>query len=229
MKASSILLFFVALSLPAQDSFVEQSFGFGFDGGGSGGASDGSGGIAVSIGGEVSASMTGFVEDLSEGAAYTRLGDIASGRLNFSAETSGASGVINLKLAPGPLYYDEKSPVYVDEAYVRAWFGNFDVEGGLRKLTWGKADSMGPLDVVNPLNYSDLSELGGDMMDLKIARPLAHASLLLGWFSKPSVTGTMAAPPAVIVTFAYDPYHQIGLDWRAGYIPRSLLRKIYNI
>ncbi|MDR3160811.1 MAG: hypothetical protein LBU28_04270, partial [Spirochaetaceae bacterium] len=29
----------------------------------------------------------------------------------------------------------------------------------------------------------------------------------------PSVTGTMAAPPAVIVTFAYDPYHQIGLDY----------------
>jgi hypothetical protein len=64
-----------------------------------------------------------------------RLGDIFSGKLNFSAETSSASGVINLKPAPSPVYYDEKSPVYVGKVYVRAYFGSFDVEGGLRKLT----------------------------------------------------------------------------------------------
>jgi hypothetical protein len=127
--------------------------------------------------------MTGFVDNFSEGAEFMRLGDIFSSKLNFSAETPSASGVINLKLAPGPVYYDEKSPVYVDEAYIRAWFGAFDVEGGLRKLTWGKADSMGPLDVVNPLDYSDLSNLG-DLMNLKIARPLVHVSLLWGCFSK---------------------------------------------
>jgi hypothetical protein len=42
---------------------------------------------------------------------------------------------------------------------------------------------MGPLDVVNPLDYSDLSDLS-DMMNLKIARPLVHASLRFGQFSK---------------------------------------------
>jgi hypothetical protein len=231
--------------------------------------------------------MTGFVDDFSDGTENTRLGDIFSGTLKFSAETSRAAGIINLKLAPGPVYYDEKSPVYVDEAYVRSWFGGFDIEGGLRKLTWGKADSMGPLDVVNPLNYSDLSDLG-DMMSLKIARPLVHASLLVGRFSKlegvfvpnfeptcfagsgrwtpaqfaalsrlppgnvirpdttsldyaqagmrftmtiggttdigaqyyygrlttPAVTRTMTTPAAPpVVSFAYNPYHQIGLDY----------------
>jgi hypothetical protein len=71
----------------------------------------------------------------------------------------------------------------VDEAYVTVYFGKLDIEGGLRKLTWGKADSMGPLDVINPLDYSDLTDLS-DMMNLKIARPLIHASLMLGRFSK---------------------------------------------
>jgi hypothetical protein len=179
----TLILAFAALSPPlsAQDGFVEQSFGFGDDA--EGGAFGGSGNFAVSIGGEASASMTGFVDDFADGADAVRLGDIFSGKLNFSAETSSATGVINLKLAPGPVYYNEKSPVSVDEAYIRAWFGNFDVEGGLRKLTWGKADSMGPLDVVNPLDYSDISNIG-DIMNLKIARPLVHASLLLGRFSK---------------------------------------------
>jgi hypothetical protein len=65
-------------------------------------------------------------------------------------ESPRADAVINLKLAPGLVYYGEKSPVYVDEAYLRAYFGKFDIEAGLRKLSWGKADSMGPLDVINP-------------------------------------------------------------------------------
>jgi hypothetical protein len=42
---------------------------------------------------------------------------------------------------------------------------------------------MGPLDVINPLDYADLSDLS-DTMKLKIPRPLVHASLVLGQFSK---------------------------------------------
>jgi hypothetical protein len=156
-----------------------QDFGFGFDGGDQGEAFDGKGGnaIRVSIGGEVSASLLGFVDDLADGAGHTQLGDIFSGRLNFSAETSRARGIINLKLSPSTL------PLIIDEAYLCAYFGSFDLEAGLRKLTWGKADSFGPLDVVNPLDYSDLSGMN-DVMSLKIARPLVHASLRFGRFSK---------------------------------------------
>ncbi|MDR0759145.1 MAG: hypothetical protein LBF74_03430, partial [Treponema sp.] len=62
-------------------------------------------------------------------------------------------------------------------------FGNFTVEGGLRKLTWGKADSLGPLDVINPLDYSDLSAMSV-IQSIKIARPLLHASYNLGEFTK---------------------------------------------
>jgi hypothetical protein len=116
-----------------------------------------------------------------------KLGEIFSGRLNFSARASMAEGFINLKLAPGLLYYGGKSPVFVDEAYISLYLGGFDIEAGLRKLTWGKADSMGPLDVINPLDssaiYPEMAD-SSDLMDIKIARPLIHASWRFGNFSK---------------------------------------------
>jgi hypothetical protein len=154
-----------------------QDFGFGFgdeDTGNTGGVNKS---FAVSIGGEVSASLLGYVHDFYEGADYTRLGDIFSGKLNFSAGTSFVDGVINLKLQTST------QPVSIDEAYVRAYFDGLEIEGGLRKLTWGKADSFGPLDVINPLDYSELTDLS-DTMNLKIARPLIHASYRIGSFSK---------------------------------------------
>jgi hypothetical protein len=187
--AGVLILGFAALSpMNAQDGFAGQSFGFGFDdpedpSGGGGGS------LAVALDGEVSASLLGYADDFSEGADRTRLGDVFSGRLNFSAETSRASGVIKLKLQGAP------SPIAIDEAYVAAYFGNLDIEGGLRKLAWGKADSPGPLDVINPLDNSEMTDLS-DMMKLKIARPLIHASYRIGSFSKIEAVFVPAFEPA---------------------------------
>jgi hypothetical protein len=264
--------------LPAQD------FGFGFDDEETAyGSMAGIVSRAVSVGGEVSASLLGYVDDFSNGMDQTRLGDIFSGKLNFSAGASFADGVINLKLQPSA------QPVSIDEAYVRAFFSGLEIEGGLRKLTWGKADSFGPLDVINPLDYSELTDLS-DSINLKISRPLIHASYRIGSFSKiegvfvpffepmryategrwvpaqmaelnqlqalgvpvsqddtstleymqagarftttigsadfglqyyygrltrPSVTMTFApsSPVPTAIHFAYNPYHQIGVDW----------------
>jgi hypothetical protein len=180
MRPVTFILLAMTLALPlaAQDGFAEQSFGFGFDDEAAGDLSGGSGGpLAVTIDGEVSASLLGYIDDFSEGTDHTRLGDIFSGKLNFSAETSRASGVIKLKMQPA------SSPISIDETYLTAYFGKLDIEGGLRKLAWGKADSLGPLDVINPLDYSEITGLK-DMMNLKIARPLIHASYRIGSFSK---------------------------------------------
>jgi hypothetical protein len=174
--------FLTVLCLLIGGNVCAQDFGFGF-------ADDddfvNSAGVnkplAVSIGGEVSASMVGYLHDFSEGLEQTQLGDIFSGKLNFSAETSLAEGVINLNLNPS------LSPVSIDEAYVRAYIGSFDITAGLRKLTWGKADSFGPLDVINPLDYSQVFTEMADstsLMGVKIARPLVHASFRFGDFSK---------------------------------------------
>jgi hypothetical protein len=167
-----------------------QDFGFG-DEGSSGDTSGSSGSSivpmaivptgAVSISGDISASLLGYIDDFSDGAASVRLGDIFSGRLIFKAGVSSADAVINLKLAP------TTSPVSIDEAYLRAYLGSFDIEGGLRKITWGKADSMGPLDVINPRDYSDLTVLADSLSDgmaQKIARPLIRVSWNSGSFSK---------------------------------------------
>jgi hypothetical protein len=43
---------------------------------------------------------------------------------------------------------------------------------------------MGPLDVVNPLDYSDLSKFSDDLNEIKIARPLFLLSWNIGNFSK---------------------------------------------
>ncbi len=47
------------------------------------------------------------------------------------------------------------------------------MEGGILKVAWGKADSQGPLDVLNPFDYTDLTVT--DDLERKIARPLLRA------------------------------------------------------
>ncbi|MDR2731428.1 MAG: hypothetical protein LBB81_11100 [Treponema sp.] len=168
-------IFFVLLCAIVFGNIYAQDFGFDYE------DADNPDSVnkpfAVSIGGEASAALLGYFDEFSEGAEYTRLGDIFSGKLNFSARTSFADGVINLKLQTS------SQPVSIDEAYVRAYLGGLEIEGGLRKLTWGKADSFGPLDVINPLDYSELTGFS-DMMNLKIARPLVHATYRAGSFTK---------------------------------------------
>ncbi|GMO25400.1 MAG: hypothetical protein Pg6A_12750 [Termitinemataceae bacterium] len=173
-----ILLFFrAAFSLAAQD------FGFGFDDE----AGTEGGGIvpAVSISGEAAATLLGYGSDFYDGADSIRFGNIFSGKLNFTATNSFAKGIVNFKINPD-LIVDHASFMLtdvLDEAYIDLFFGDFEIAGGLRKLTWGKADSMGPLDVLNPLDYSELTDMR-DMLNRKIARPLIHASYRLGSFTK---------------------------------------------
>ncbi|MFP3040954.1 hypothetical protein LQZ19_03925 [Treponema primitia] len=157
------------------DTGSDEGFGFG------GGASSAPSPVlsGVKIGGEVSAELLGFTDDFetADKIKQGQLGDVFSGILNFSASGSAADAVINLNLVPSA------SPLTIDEAYVRAYFGPVNIEGGIRKLTWGRADSFGPLDVVNPLDYSDLTEIF-DPVHVKIGRPLVHVSWGIGNFSK---------------------------------------------
>lgn len=164
------VLFFIYGNLYA------QGFGFGFGEDSDSNSGTGSA-LAVSVNGEANASFIGYVKDFSDDLENVNLGDIFSGKLNFKAAVSFADAVINLNIKPAEI------PVTLDEAYVRAYFGNFEAEGGIRKLTWGKADSFGPLDVINPLDYSQLTDLS-NLNNFKIARPLVRLSYRFGSFSK---------------------------------------------
>jgi hypothetical protein len=155
----------------------EEGGSFGFDDDPSFVASPGFSGVKVS--GEVSAELLGFTGDFDSWSSIKKaeLGDVFSGALNFSASGSVADAVINLNLAP------TTSPVSIDEAYARFYFGPATAEGGIRKLTWGRADSFGPLDVINPLDYTDLTKIS-DPLSVKLARPMLHISWGIGNFSK---------------------------------------------
>jgi hypothetical protein len=145
----------------------------------------------VNIGGKVSAELLGYVHDFNDtnDEKLTPLGDIISGNLNFSASGANVDALIDLKLTPasflelGDLKNSVNAPQILNEAYIRAFFGSINIEAGLRKLAWGKADSLGPLDVINPLDYSDLTAIT-DTMSMKIARPLVHISWGIGGQSK---------------------------------------------
>ena len=179
-----LVIFFICGSIWSQ----EFGFGFGFDneetesgGAASGTSASANNEISVSISGEVSAAIAGYIDDFSKGADSIQLGDIFSGKLNFFAETSFVEGTINLKITT------TETPITIDEAYLKAFFGDFEISAGLRKITWGKADSFGPLDVINPLDSSQIfTEMADNtsLMGVRIPRPLVHASYRFGQFSK---------------------------------------------
>ncbi len=125
----------------------------------------------VSFSGELSAQGLLFIDSIAdtEKRESYDIGSLFSGVLNLSVTGSRADGVLSVEAVP-----DEDFPFEIDEAYVRAYLGKADFEAGLRKLIWGRADSQGPLDVINPQDQSDLTVV--DELERKIARPLVHLS-----------------------------------------------------
>ncbi len=156
--------------------------GFGFDSAGDSGEAAVASPIGAKVGGSLSVGATrllGSIDTESEIRAAD-FGNLVSGKIAIDATGSNADAHIGLGLSVPT--DSTTSPFVVDEAYLRAYFGSLDLEGGLRKLTWGKADSQGPLDVINPLDLSDLTVT--DQLDRKIARPMLHASYGIGDFTK---------------------------------------------
>ncbi|GHT48828.1 hypothetical protein FACS1894102_2560 [Spirochaetia bacterium] len=174
LRSINVLFTFVfcAVSLTAQD--------FGFDD--TGDAVDGGSKspLAVSISGEAGTEVLGYVKDF-EKAENASLEGGFRGKLNFAAEGANAKGIINLNIKT-PNTNDDFF-LSIDEAYLQAYFGDFEIETGIRKLTWGKADSNGPLDVLNPYDYRTFTNFT-NIAENKIARPMIHPSYRIGSFSK---------------------------------------------
>ncbi|MDR1318388.1 MAG: hypothetical protein LBJ90_02090 [Treponema sp.] len=186
------LLALSAFMYPGAGGLEAQDFGFGFEDSGGEGEEAPSFPLAVKAGGKISAELLGYVQDFKkrDDLNAASLGDIFSGNLNFSAAGANADAYVNLDLSVRSFrdladYSSESGhlPRILDEAYLRAYFGPLSLEAGLRKLTWGRADSLGPLDVVNPLDYSDLTNIT-DMKAMKIARPLVRLSWAFGALSR---------------------------------------------
>ncbi len=157
-----------------------QGFGFGADEAAA--TEDGSPGRSPSglaIGGSVDFAAVSFFESADEAADSPLQGD-ALGRLSVEAKGSSAEAALKLRLSRA-IITDSPGDI-LDEAYARAFAGPLTLEGGLLKLAWGKADSLGPLNVLNPMDYTDLRVR--DEREQRIAQPMVHASLALGDLSK---------------------------------------------
>jgi len=177
------LLAGAALALYAQD------FGFGSDEDIGKEASESS--VAVKVGGEIAVEFSPYIHDFDK--QIISFWDMVSGSLNFkvTGENVEAYAAFNLNADAISELWEEDTrlgeknytPLIIDEAFLRGYIGPVTIEAGLRKLTWGKADSLGPLDVINPLDYTDLRNLT-DIQAVKIARPLFHVSWDMNGFSK---------------------------------------------
>ena len=57
-----------------------------------------------------------------------------------------------------------------------------NIEGGMLEVSWGSADSLGPLDVVNPRDYSDQTD--PDFLSRKVAQPMLYGSYAIDHVSR---------------------------------------------
>ncbi|MDR0289572.1 MAG: hypothetical protein LBI06_01395, partial [Treponema sp.] len=184
---------FVLLYAIAGGAVFAQDFGFGFDD--EAGAQDSASRIAVNVSGEIAVELAPFVHDFKkeDGSGAISFWDMASASIGFSVagKNAEAAAAFNINAdairelwdASPNLGEPNYTPLIIGEAFLRGWVGPVDIEAGFRKITWGKADSLGPLDIVNPLDYTDLRNIA-DIQSIKIARPLAHISWNMDGFSK---------------------------------------------
>jgi hypothetical protein len=129
------------------------------------------GSSAVTVSGDISASVQFFFND----ASIQDIADIFSGSLAVKGSTKLIDAFVGVDVATQHDSSGVKLDLSLDELYIDAYMNKFSAGIGYKKLTWGKADSFGPLDIVNPFDYTNF----GDMLDIrgmKIARPLLNAS-----------------------------------------------------
>ncbi|GHV85659.1 hypothetical protein AGMMS50230_12670 [Spirochaetia bacterium] len=165
---------FLLLILPALSLFPQD---FGFGGEDEDTPAEKSVPFTLEAGGEISGRLLVYKQVFS-GEETFRIKEAGNifGRLDTAFRSTYLDAFLNLR-------FDTDKLLNVDEAYARFTLQAFTAEGGLRKLTWGRADSFGPLDIINPLDYSDLTNMG-DIKAMKIARPMLHLSWNFDAFSK---------------------------------------------
>jgi len=178
---------FVAVFALISGIITAQDFGFGSEDDDETSKSSAS----FTVGGEISAEAIPFVYNFFEDEPFIDSGwnvnlnlAFTSAYLDIFSSINFNSDSINELWSKSPdLKEKNYTPLIIDELYFRAYISKVNFEAGYRKLTWGRVDSNGPLDVINPIDYSDLIDIT-DIMSRKIARPMVHITWNAGSFSK---------------------------------------------
>jgi hypothetical protein len=166
-----------------------QDFGFGFD---DDDTTTVSNPVSVKIGGEIAAEIAPYFRDFLENADIREI-SLSNVKLNLTLSSPyidvftffnlNAASIGELWEGSSNLKEANYTPLIIDEAFFRAYINAVNIEVGFRKLSWGRADGGGPLDVTNPIDYSDLRKIT-DIRAIKIARPMLHITWNTGNFSK---------------------------------------------
>jgi hypothetical protein len=182
MKLKFFLLIFFVPFL----SF-SQSFGFGEESG----AGEGLLPFSLDVSGKIEAGPVLFFNSFTDkkDARDFYILDFFNADLNFDINGKNAQAFFGFnlsykafeELADGD--FKLYPPALIDEIWLRVFFERFTIEAGFMKMRWGRMYSPGPLDILNPIDYSDLTNLS-DSRAMKIARPMFHASYSIGDFSK---------------------------------------------
>ncbi|PRX26637.1 hypothetical protein BX659_1191 [Orenia metallireducens] len=76
------------------------------------------------------------------------------------------------------LAFDDNGDVALDEAFIRLYYDDFDLEAGKMKVVWGKGDK---LHVVDNLNGEDLTDfINPEYLDRQIAENMVKLNYYLG-------------------------------------------------
>lgn len=180
----SLLSILILCGLP---SLGAQAFGFGNGEGDPDGAAIGASGATgagaaasptfsgPSLGGEVSFTVLGFPEELFNGD-YTNSTVLPAAALTIKASGSKADAHIAVKLDEELL--TNRPEDILDEAWLQMYTGQTIIQGGLMRNTWGRADSLSVLNILNPKNLSDLTLR--DEQERKIPLPMLRVNQGLG-------------------------------------------------
>ena len=163
------ILFFGPASTKAQD------FGFGAPATDAAADSATDGKPALSAEGSLSFSLLAFPFALADGD-FADSTVLPEGRFSIKASGSKVDAMIGLRLDRNIL--GNRPASLLDEARLRIFLGRATVEGGLMRVSWGRADSLSVLDVINPRDLSDLTLR--EENDRKIAVPMLRLTESLG-------------------------------------------------
>jgi hypothetical protein len=189
MKIKLIIFLLIATLSTA----YAQDFGFGFgDADPDEAMAASSSPVSFKAGGEIAVFFAPYVHEFNEKADIGEI-SLSALKLNLALTSSyvevfanfnfNAASVGELWSGNSDLEKTNHTPLIIDEAYLRGFLGPVNIEAGYRKLSWGKADSMGPLDITNPVDYSDMRNIT-DLKAIKIARPMVHITWNTNNFSK---------------------------------------------
>ena len=169
MKINKYILITSALLIGAA-AYAEDFDSFG-DFGDFGGESSSSSAAALEVNGSVDTEIRSYVDvsDVDDASAKDVEVDAApSATLDLSYSGNKSDLSLSLKIDEDTIKNHPED--VIDEAILRAYFGNLTLEAGKMKLVWGKGDKLHVLDNFNADDYSDF--IIPDYLDRRISTPM---------------------------------------------------------